>query len=102
MRLSSSTSRSSEAGDGAFFLRVVSPSLFVRYSSTSLHCQTSSELLPEMPGEVLRPALLALPRVIVPFADGLVGLPCTLDNNLRRLGTVEVPSLERFRSRLGH
>ena len=53
-----------------------------------------------MPDEVFRPALLALPRVVVPLADGLVGLPRVLDEELRRLGTVEVPPLERFSSRL--
>jgi len=67
-----------------------------------LHRQTGSELLPEVPVEVFRPALLALPRVIVPLADGLVGLPCVLDEKLRCLGTVEVPSFERFSSCLGH
>src|SRR5256885_15997325 len=48
-----------------------------------LHRQTGSELLPEVPVEVLRPALLALPRVIVPLADGLVGLPVPANDGLR-------------------
>src|SRR4051812_25310378 len=46
MRLSSSTSRSSEAGEGAFFLRVVSASLFVRYSSTSLTVRPAASFSP--------------------------------------------------------
>src|SRR5262249_48183755 len=43
-----------------------------------------------------------LPRVVVPLADGLVVVPGILDEKLLRLGTGEVPSLKRLRSRLGH
>src|SRR3954467_7660973 len=46
MRLSSSTSRSSEAGEGAFFLHVVSANLFVRYSSTSLTVRPAASFSP--------------------------------------------------------
>src|SRR5436309_5523692 len=46
MRLSSSTSRSSEAGDGAFFLSVVSASLLVRYSSTSFTVRPVASFCP--------------------------------------------------------